>query len=288
MASVFAPLVTARVSGYDFGAPVPSGGWTGTGQDFGWTKHLGSDIGTPKGSPIIAAADSTLKFQTGLTGYGNLLTETFSNGWQFLFGHVAGGASGAVKAGQQIGVTGANVGSSQGAVTLFQVKNAQGVDVNPDPILQALVGGKANAAQLFGAASASLSATAAPASTPPSPPPAPASKSPTLADILGPLGFGLQIGSQIPGPLGSIYQQLAGAPALPAGYNLDLGNALGLSAIGSGLSGIGTGIAGIPTTIGHGLADFFMVEEGIIKDWLGRQAVAFFVAIVVLAVLFVL
>jgi hypothetical protein len=256
MASVFAPLVTARVSGYDFGAPVPVGGWTGTGQDFGWTRHLGSDIGTPAGSPIIAAADSTLSFQTGLSGYGNLLTEKFSNGWEFLFGHVAGGASGPAKAGQQIGVTGANVGSSQGAVTLFQVRNPQGVDVNPDPILQALTSGKASAEQLFGAQSASLA---------PSPAPAPAG--PTLADILGPFNLGLKLGGQLPGPIGAIYQQGAATP-IPA----TLSDPLGINAA--------------MTNFGHGLADFLVVGEQDIAEWLKRQTVAFFVAAVVLLVLF--
>jgi len=247
MASVFAPLVTAKVSGYDFGDPMPAGGWTGTGQSFGWTKHLGSDIGTPAGSPIIAAADSMLTFQTGLTGYGNLLTEKFSNGWEFLFGHVAGGASGPVKAGDKIGVTGKNGGSSQGAVTLFQVRNPQGVDVNPDPILQALVGGKAQASQFFGMASGQAGPTVPQ----------------QLAATLPPLPVIQSAGAPVSNLLGL-------NPSNPLGLNL--ADPLGLNAAVTG--------------VGHGLADFFTVGEQDIADWLKRQSVAFFVAAVVLLVLF--
>lgn len=240
-ARTYAPLVTTRVSGYDFGAPVPAGGWTGTGQDFGWTKHLGSDIGTPKGSPIVAAADSSVSFQSGLAGYGNLLTEKFSNGWEFLFGHVAAGASGQVKAGQQIGVTGANVGSSQGAVTLFQVLNPKGVSVNPDPILQALSSGKS--AGLFGAQSASL----------------------------------------VPGPVASAIGAAAGTAASAASTAASTAAAVDPLAYTAAIS---SAIAGIPTSIGHGLADFLVVGEQDIADWLKRQSVAFFVAAIVLLVLF--
>jgi murein DD-endopeptidase MepM/ murein hydrolase activator NlpD len=251
MASVPAPLVTARVSGYDFGAPMPAGGWTGTGQSFGWLRHLGSDIGTPAGSPIVAAEASTLSYQTGLPGYGNLLTEKFANGWSFLFGHVAAGSSGQAQAGQQIGVTGKDVGSSQGAVTLFQVKNPQGVDVNPDPILQALVGGKV---QLYGAQSSSL--------VPP-----------------GPVGTGLAIVN----PIGTIAAGLGLTAGQAAATGASPSDPFGITAAGNAL---GSSINAIPTSIGHGLADFFVVAEQDIADWLKRQAVAFFVAAVVLLVLF--
>lgn len=262
MASVFAPLVTSRVSGYDFGDPMPAGGWIGTGQSFGWTKHLGSDIGTPAGSPIVAAADSTLAFQTGLTGYGNLLTEKFANGWEFLFGHVAGGASGPVKAGQKIGVTGANVGSARGAVTLFQVKNPQGVSVNPDPILQALVSGKAQASQYFGMASGQAGPTV-PQQLAAGLPPLPVTQSAgaPLSNLLG---------LNPSNPLGLNVNFLGFNPSNPLGLNI--ADPLGLGAAVTG--------------VGHGLADFFVVAEQDVADWLKRQAVAFFVAAVVLLVLF--
>jgi len=50
--------------------------------------------------------------------------------------------------------------------------------------------------------------------------------------------------------------------------------------------GVAGAIAGIPTAVGHGLADFFVTSEANVSEWLKRQSVAFFVAAVVLLVLF--
>jgi hypothetical protein len=151
-----APFPVAPVSGYDFGAPLPANGWNGSGQSFGWLKHLGVDYGTKAGQKIKAPWAGVSKFETGLVGYGNRLTITFENGWKFVFGHVASGISGAVAQGQEIGVTGANVGSARGAVTLVEVRNPQGVAVNPhsyiDPLLKNDPG--ATAGNLFGIGSA--------------------------------------------------------------------------------------------------------------------------------------
>ena len=208
MADGVSPLSTTRVSGYDFGAPVPQGGWIGTGQDFGWTTHQGSDIGTPAGQPIKAPFAGVASFQTGLTGYGNLLTEKLPSGWSWLFGHVASGVSGPVAEGQQIGVTGANVGSAQGAVTLVELLNPQGQPVNPDPTLAALAANQ------------------------------PSSSGFTFPNPLQPIG------------------DVAGA------------------------------IAGLPAGVATGAAGFFGTAASDIGAWLQKQAVAAFVAVIVLIVLF--
>jgi len=241
-----APFPTARISGYDFGARVPAGGWTGTGSDFGWPVHLGTDFGTPAGEPIVASAPATVKFQTGLPGYGNLLTETFDNGYQLLFGHVAAGSSGRVAPGQQIGVTGRNVGSSQGAVTLVQLKTPSGQSVNPDAFIASLSGrvaGDVAQSSEFWRKAAGLDPI-----------------SQHAQDLLE-KSIGLQ--------------QVAIQQA-----------ALGQVAQGIGLTNIADSLSAIPTQVGHGLADFFAVSEQNIAEWLKRQSVAFFVAAVVLLVLF--
>jgi hypothetical protein len=262
LANAPSPLSTSWVSGYDFGAPEPAGGWIGTGESFGWTKHLGSDIGTKAGQPIVAPFAGTATFQTGLVGYGNLLTEKFSNGWEFLFGHVAGGVSGPVQQGQQIGETGANVGSAQGAVTLFAVHDPQGNAVNPDSYLNSLVAGRATGASLFGAAGAALDA-------------APKSSDPCA---------GLSGAEWIACKLGSAAGSGAGVVTNPSSALPNLGpDPFGIAAAGGAFAG---SIAAIPTQIGHGLADFFVVGEHDIAQWLGSQAVAFFVAAIVLLVLF--
>lgn len=215
-----APFAKAPISGYDFGAKVPAGGWIGNGSDFGWPVHLGTDFGTQAGEAIVASAPATVKFESGLAGYGNKLTETFDNGWSLVFGHVAAGASGKVAQGQQIGVTGRNVGSAQGAVTLVELRDPSGKARNPDAFIQSLERGGAQAA-----------------------------------------------GSAVRG----------------------LGDFTGSSAdtLAQGLGGVSAAIAGIPTQVGHGLADFFTVAESDIAEWFKRQSVAFFVAVVVLLVLFV-
>jgi hypothetical protein len=223
-----APFAPAPISGYDFGAKSPPGGWVGTG-DLGWPVHLGTDFGTQAGQSIVASAPATVKFETGLPGYGNRLTETFDNGWSLIFGHVAGGATGRVAAGQPIGITGRNVGSAIGSVTLVELHNPSGRAVNPDAFIASLTG------KQYGAASGSWG----------TPPPG-----------LGPYG------PNLPG----------GKPNAPAA---------GISPLD--LTGA---VAAIPTQVGHGLADFFATSEQNIAEWLKRQTVAFFVAAVVLLVLF--
>jgi hypothetical protein len=239
------------ISGYDFGTKVPPGGWVGNGLDYGWPVHLGTDFGTRPGEAIVASFPATVKFQTGLPGYGNRLTETFDNGWSLIFGHVAAGATGRVAPGQQIGVTGRNVGSAQGAVTLVELRNPQGKAVNPDSFIASL------GQPRYGAASGQLTGQ-------------PGKPDPSLASLL-PGGVFLQLAGQLPGAPGIVSSQVAATP-VPSSISDPLG--------------VSSAIAGIPTQIGHGLADFFATSEQNIAEWLKRQTVAFFVAAVVLLVLF--
>lgn len=154
--TVPAPIQTNRVSGYDYGAPVPTSGWNGNGQNYGWLKHLGVDYGTPAGSPIIAPFAGTTSFEEGVLGYGNKLTLTLANGWKFIFGHVAQGTRGPVSAGMRIGTTGRGIGSAIGDVTLVEVHDPNGVAVNPHTYLDPIFAGTATAGNLFGAASGQL------------------------------------------------------------------------------------------------------------------------------------
>lgn len=223
---LIAPFAPAKVSGYDFGAPLPPGGWNGNGQSYGWTIHLGTDYGTPAGETIYAAGAGTVTYKTGVPGYGNELIEKLANGFTLIFGHVASGISGTVQQGQPIGVTGHDVGSSKGSVTLVEVLDPSGKAINPDPGFNALF------ASYKGQPGASSSGTG------------------DLVDLNFP------------------------------GGSLNVGNPL------SPLADVGSAIASIPTSIGHGLADFFVVSEQDIGQWLQKQAIAFFVAAVVLLVLF--
>ena len=72
--------------------------------------------------------------------------------------------------------------------------------------------------------------------------------------------------------------------SLPGGVGVHVGNPVApIAAVGATIA---DSVASIPTQIGHGLADFFVVTEQDIAEWFKRQSVAFFVAAVVLLVLF--
>jgi hypothetical protein len=152
---------------------MPAGGWNGNGQSYGWTTHQGVDYGTAPGKPIIAPFGGTVKFETGLLGYGNRITLTLANGFKFFFGHVAAGVNGPVTAGMRIGTTGSNVGSSKGSVTLVEVHNPSGQAVNPHTYLDPIFRGGASVLGLFGAASDQLFGAASGQLTAGTPPPTP-------------------------------------------------------------------------------------------------------------------
>jgi hypothetical protein len=137
------PFDTNKVSGYDFGAPMPKGGWAGTGQSFGWSTHMGVDYGTPAGSRIVAPFAGTIEVRTGVTGYGNQVLLHLDNGWTLGFGHVAQGFGNGqrVNPGDLIALSGQNVGSAKGAVTIVTWQDPNGTFVNPHSVLDPIFGG---------------------------------------------------------------------------------------------------------------------------------------------------
>lgn len=137
------PFGTNTVSGYDFGAPMPKGGWNGTGQSYGWATHMGVDYGTPAGSRIVAPFAGTIEVKTGVVGYGNQVLLHLDNGWTLAFGHVAQGfADGQrVNPGDLIAMSGQNVGSAKGAVTLVTWQDATGKFYNPHLVLDPIFKG---------------------------------------------------------------------------------------------------------------------------------------------------
>jgi len=140
------PFGSNTVSGYDFGAPMPAGGWSSKapGQSFGWSTHNGVDYGTQAGSRIVSPFAGVATVETGVAGYGNYVTVTLDNGWKMGFGHVASGqvANGArVNPGDLIAIAGANVGSAQGSVTIVTWQNPQGQYINPHDVLDPIFSG---------------------------------------------------------------------------------------------------------------------------------------------------
>lgn len=131
-------------SGGVFCWPAPS--YTYISSEFGYrihpvygTKkyHSGMDMAAPGGSPILAAADGTVKFAGWNGGYGYCVIIDHGKGIQTLYGHsskllVSAGQS--VTRGQKIALVG-TTGTSTGNHLHFEVLN-NGVATNPRPYLQ--------------------------------------------------------------------------------------------------------------------------------------------------------
>jgi murein DD-endopeptidase MepM/ murein hydrolase activator NlpD len=133
------PFDTARVSGYDWGQPLPKNLAASTG----WQTHQGVDYGTPAGTRIVSPFAGTVHIAHD-PWRGNQVTVTLDNGWKISFGHVASGAAtdGAhVNPGDLIAISGANVGISQGAVTLVEWFDPQGRPQNPHQVLDPIFNG---------------------------------------------------------------------------------------------------------------------------------------------------
>lgn len=138
------PFNNNVVSGYDYGAPMPAGGWTGTGQSFGWDKHYGVDYGTRAGDRIVSPFAGTATVQTGVEGYGNLVTITLDNGWKISFGHVANGTvtnGQRVNPGDLVAIAGQNVGSAKGSVTIVTWQSPDGKYHNPHDVMDPVFAG---------------------------------------------------------------------------------------------------------------------------------------------------
>jgi murein DD-endopeptidase MepM/ murein hydrolase activator NlpD len=117
------PFASNKVSGYDFGAPMPPGGWSSKapGQSYGWQTHNGVDYGTTAGDRIVSPFAGTVVATTNVAGYGNIVYVQLDNGWVIGFGHVGSIAAqnGArVNPGDLIAIAGQNVGSAVGSVTI--------------------------------------------------------------------------------------------------------------------------------------------------------------------------
>jgi len=99
--------------------------------------HSGLDLAAPGGSPILAAADGTVRFSGWNGGYGNCLIIDHGGGIQTLYGHsskllVSVGQK--VSRGQKVALVG-TTGTSTGNHLHFEVLN-NGVATDPMPYLQ--------------------------------------------------------------------------------------------------------------------------------------------------------
>ncbi len=124
--------------------PAPS--YTYISSEFGYrihpvygTKkyHSGMDLAAPGGSPILAAADGTVRFASWNGGYGYCVIIDHGSGIQTLYGHsskllVSSGQK--VTAGQKIALVG-TTGTSTGNHLHFEVLN-NGKATDPRPYLQ--------------------------------------------------------------------------------------------------------------------------------------------------------
>ena len=100
-----------------------------------YKAHLGVDYGAPKGTPIKAAGEGTVKFVGTKSGYGKVVILKHAGAYETLYAHTNGFAKGIktgvkVKQGQLIAYVG-NTGMSTGSHLHFGVyKN--GTAVNPE------------------------------------------------------------------------------------------------------------------------------------------------------------
>lgn len=102
----------------------PAAGHTLSGNDY-WSGHLAIDIGLVIGEPIFAADSGVVVFSGWATGgYGYVVAVDHGTGYQTLYAHLSGVASGcgqSVIQGQTIGY-GGNSGKSTGAHLHFEVR----------------------------------------------------------------------------------------------------------------------------------------------------------------------
>lgn len=102
---------------------------------FGITKaHTGVDYAAPRGTPIHATADGSVKFIGRQHGYGNVIELRHSNGVSTLYGHMSGFKSGlsngnSIKRGDVIGYVG-STGTSTGNHVHYEYR-INGAPQNP-------------------------------------------------------------------------------------------------------------------------------------------------------------
>ncbi len=101
----------------------------------GYSKlHAGVDFAAPKGTPIYAAGDGTIKMASRYGGYGNYVSIRHANGYETAYAHMNGYARGIrtgvrVRQGQVIGYVG-TTGRSTGPHLHYEIHIA-GKKVNP-------------------------------------------------------------------------------------------------------------------------------------------------------------